>query len=110
MPVDPSVSSAPSVHHTSGTAAYPCSQRQLPPARADWSLDYGSYCRTSLDHHPAEHKVGSADPRCPASCPHKAPEKVAARFTKLFSGPGVAIAAKMARGARDELTRGFGRG
>lgn len=106
MPVDPSVSSAPSAHHTSGTAPYVCSQRQQPPARADWSIDFGSYCRTSLDYHPPSHLVGSADPRCPAGCAHKAPEAVAIRFTKLFAGPGAQIAAKMARGARDELKGG----
>lgn len=106
MPVDPSISSAPSVHHTSGTAPYVCSQRQQPPASADWAIPYGSYCRTSLDHHPERHKVGSADPRCPTSCPHKAPEAVAVRFTKLFISSGAQIAAKMARGARDELKGG----
>lgn len=99
MPADPSITSAPSVHHTEGTAPYPCSQRQQPPARADWSIDYG-FCRTSLDHHQDSRLVGSADPRCPASCAHKAPASVAVRFTKLFNWQGAQAAAKMARNVK----------
>lgn len=97
MPADPSITSAPSVHHTDGATPYACSQRQQPPARADWSIDYGGFCRTSLDHHQVGHKVGSADPRCPADCAHKAPEAVAVRFTKLFHWQGAQAGAKMAR-------------
>lgn len=99
MPADPSITSAPSRHHGNGDAPYACSQRQQPPARADWALEYG-YCRTSLDHHPQAHRVGSADPRCPANCAHKAPEAVAVRFTKLFEWQGAPAAAKMAREER----------
>lgn len=98
MPADPSIPSAPSAHHGNGDAPYLCSSRPSAPAHADWSLSYG-YCRTSLDHHKAAHKVGSSDPRCPANCPHKAPEGVAVLFTAIFNkrDGGAAKAAEMAR-------------
>lgn len=94
MPADPSIPSGPSAHHGNGDAPYPCSVKG--PGRAAFAIDYG-FCRTSLDHHPASDKVGSSDPRCPAKCPHKAPEAVAIRFTKLFNWHGAASAARMAR-------------
>lgn len=97
MPADPSIPSAPSVHHTSGVAPYVCSTRQEPPASAEWSIQYGGYCRTSLDHHGDSRKVGSSDPRCPADCPHKAPEGVAVLFTEIFTQRGAQAAAEMAR-------------
>lgn len=100
MPADNSLSQAPSAHHGNGDAPYACSKRQQPPGRADFAIDYGGYCRTSLDHHPASHKVGSTDPRCPPDCAHKAPKSVAIRFTKLFVWQGAQAAAKMARGVK----------
>lgn len=99
MPADPSISSAPSKHHGNGDAPYWCSRAPRPPG-ADWAIQHGGYCRTSLDHHPASHKVGSADPRCPANCAHKAPQAVAERFTKLFGWQGAASAAAYARQER----------
>lgn len=104
MPADPSITSAPSIHHRDGASPYACSARQKPPASADWSLNYGGYCRTSLDHHKAAHRVGSSDPRCPATCPHKAPEGVAVLFTAIFNKQhdgGAAKAAAMARSFKE---------
>ena len=97
MPADPSIPSAPSIHHRDGASPYACSAREKPPASAEFSIDYGGYCRTSLDHHKAAHKVGSRDPRCPATCPHKAPEGVAVMFTEIFNLRGAKAAAEMAR-------------
>ena len=104
MPADPSISSAPSARHGNGDAPYACSAREKAPASADWAIAYGGYCRTSLDHHKAAHKVGSSDPRCPANCPHKAPEGVAALFTAIFNkrDGGAAKAAQMAREFKGE--------
>lgn len=102
MPADPSISSAPSVHHTSGIEPYVCSTREKPPAIASWGIQYGGYCRTSLDHHKASHKVGSSDPRCPDDCPHKAPEGVAVLFTAKFHKKGAQAAAQMAREFKGE--------
>lgn len=102
MPADPSISSAPSARHGNGDAPYACSARQEPPASADWAIAYGSYCRTSLDHHKAAHKVGSSDPRCPANCPHKAPNGVAVLFTETFNQRGAQAAAQMAREFKGE--------
>lgn len=97
MPADPSISSAPSARHGNGDAPYACSAREKAPASADWAIAYGGYCRTSLDHHKAAHKVGSSDPRCPADCPHKAPNGVAVLFTETFNQRGAQAAAQMAR-------------
>lgn len=99
MPADPSITSAPSEHHGNGDAPYPCSSRPSAPPHAAFSINYGGYCRTSLDHHKAAHKVGSSDPRCPADCPHKAPEGVAVLFTAIFNkrDGGAEKAAQMAR-------------
>jgi len=104
MPADPSITSAPSIHHTEGSTPYACSAREKPPSSADWSIQFGSYCRTSLDHHKAAHKVGSSDPRCPANCPHKAPEGVAVLFSAIFNkrDGGAAKAAQMAREFKGE--------
>lgn len=101
MPADPSIPSAPSARHGNGDAPYACSTRQDPPARADYAIDYG-YCRTSLDHHKAAHKVGRSDPRCPANCPHKAPHGVAVLFTETFNQRGAQAAAQMAREFKGE--------
>ena len=104
MPADPSISSAPSALHGDGDAPYACSAREKAPASADWSIQFGGYCRTSLDHHKAAHKVGSSDPRCPANCPHKAPEGVAVLFSAIFNkrDGGAAKAAQMAREFKGE--------
>lgn len=102
MPADPSITSAPSVHHTSGTAPYVCSTREKPPAIAEWSINYAGYCRTSLDKHGPDSKVGSSDPRCPAECKHKAPEGVAVLFTEIFNKRGAQAAAEMARSIKGE--------
>ena len=95
MPADASISSAPSAHHGNGDAPYPCSGRTNPPG-AQFAISYG-YCRTSLDHHSKSDKVGSSDPRCPANCPHKAPNGVAVLFTEIFNLHGAKAAAQMAR-------------
>ena len=97
MPADPSITSDPSAHHGNGDAPYPCSTRAAAPAHAEFSINYGGYCRTSLDHHKAAHKVGSSDPRCPADCPHKAPNGVAVLFTETFNQRGAKAAAEMVR-------------
>lgn len=89
----------PADNHITYTARkvgdYECSQRAAPPG-ADWGIDYG-YCRSSLDHHPAHFKQGSSDPRCPADCKHKAPQKVAEFFMKKYAWHGNQEAAKWAR-------------
>lgn len=104
MPADPSISSDPSALHSNGDAPYACSAREKAPASADWSIQFGGYCRTSLDHHKPAHKVGSSDPRCPADCPHKAPEAVAIRFQEIFLDPngGARAAAEMARSFKEK--------
>lgn len=102
MPADPSIPSAPSAHHGNGDAPYPCSSRASAPAHAAFAINYGGYCRTSLDHHKAAHKVGSSDPRCPANCPHKAPNGVAVLFTETFTQRGAQAAAQMARAIKGE--------
>lgn len=101
MPADPSISSAPSALHGNGDDPYACSNRVSAPSHPVWGLDYG-YCRTSLDHHKAAHKVGSSDPRCPTECPHKAPEGVAVLFTEIFTQRGAQAAAQMAREFKGE--------
>lgn len=95
MPVDPSITSAPSAHHGNGNAPYACSQQDAPPG-ALWAIDYG-YCRNSLDLHLPADRVGSSDPRCPADCQHKAPHSVAVMFSKQFAWRGALAAAAMAR-------------
>lgn len=99
MPADSSLSQEPSARHGRAIDPYPCSVDPEIPG-ADWSLDYG-YCRTSLDHHTSKNPetlgqlltIGSGDPRCPASCPHKAPLAVAQGFMQRFpQGVPVAIA------------------
>lgn len=102
MPCDPSITTAPSIHHTEGSTPYSCSTRKDHPARAEWAINYGGYCRTSLDYHKAAHKVGSSDPRCPTTCPHKAPEGVAVLFTEIFNTRGAKAAAEMARAIKGE--------
>lgn len=92
MPVDPAAGLQPP---RTGDGPYPCSTKPA-VARADWAVDYG-YCRTSLDWHPPADKRGSSDPRCPAPCPHKAPERVAVTFNKQFRWRGAEAAAALAR-------------
>ena len=98
MPADESLSQEPTAAHGDGLTPYRCSKAEKPPRAAAWSIDYG-YCRTSLDHWPASYKQGSSDPRCPASCPHKAPIEVAVEFAKVFAAKdgGANDAAAMAR-------------
>ena len=97
MPADESLSQEPTAAHGDGLALYRCSKWPAPPG-AQFSIDYG-YCRTSLDHWPEKHQQGSSDPRCPASCPHKAPIEVAVEFAKVFAAKdgGAMKAAAMAR-------------
>ena len=92
MPVDPQAGLQPP---RTGDHPYPCAYRPA-VARAEWAVDNG-YCRTSLDWHAPADKIGSADPRCPAQCPHKAPERLAVQFSKQFVWRGAAAAAEMAR-------------
>ena len=97
MPADESLSQEPTAAHGDGLTPYRCSKWSTPPS-AQFSIDYG-YCRTSLDHWPEKHQQGSSDPRCPASCPHKAPIEVAVEFAKVFAAKdgGAMKAAAMAR-------------
>ena len=92
MPADESLSSAPSIHHGDHAQPYWCSNRDAPP-NAAFGVDYG-YCRTSLDHWPAEYRQGSSDPRCPRVCPNKAPLEVAIEFQRIYKERGNAEAAK----------------
>lgn len=98
MPADPTLPQT-SVHHRDGTSPYPCHAWQQPPG-SDWGLKYG-YCRTSLDWHDHGNPQGQGDPRCPAGCPHKAPQSVAIHFVRLYTRYGAARAAAWARAQRD---------
>lgn len=89
MPADPTIPTKTS-HHNSGSAPYPCSAWERPPS-APWSIAYG-YCRHSLDV-----LYGATDPRCPATCPHKAPQTTSEHFDKLFHWRGANAAAEWAR-------------
>lgn len=102
MPADESLSQDPtSATHGDGVSAYTCSTAENPPRAAVWSIDYG-YCRTSLDYWPKSYQQGSSDPRCPATCPHKAPVKVAIEFANVYTQKGAAAAAEMARQHREK--------
>ena len=83
-----------SARHSNAADPYPCHKRAVPPGVA-WGIDYG-YCRTSLD---ALH--GSTDPRCPATCPHKAPADVVQVFDERFAARGALVAAQWAREQRE---------
>ena len=98
MPADTTIPQAPSRHHGDASAPYPCSAAATPP-RAAWSIDYG-YCRTSLDWHGAGIPQGHGDPRCPNTCPHKAPVKVAVEFDQRFARDGAVGAAGWAQEVR----------
>ena len=99
MPVDPAAGYAPP---RTGDGPYPCSAWAQPPgAGNDWARQHG-YCRTSLDLHAPADKIGSSDPRCPASCAHKAPQAVAVTFSKQFAWRGAQAAADGARKAREK--------
>ena len=93
MPADHTLPST-SVHHGDASKPYQCSTRSNPPGAA-WAINYG-YCRTSLDWHGPDSKQGAGDPRCPATCQHKAPEWVAIGFGKWFALDGAASAATWA--------------
>jgi hypothetical protein len=93
MPVDPSLSDTPSQLHGSAKLPYPCHAWDAPPS-ASWALSFG-YCRHSLDV-----LSGLNDPRCPATCPHKAPETITQQFDKLFHWRGAQAAAEWARAQR----------
>lgn len=95
MPADTSLSQAPSALHGSAALPYPCHAWQSKPGAA-WAIDYG-YCRHSLDA-----LTGSTDPRCPATCQHKAPAGAVIQFDKLFAWRGAAAAAEWAREQRME--------
>ena len=98
MPADNSLTQEPSALHSDGNKPYQCSTAPKPPG-GDGFIDYG-YCRTSLDLHATHH--GSADPRCPANCPHKAPIATAQLFGAMFYHNGALMAAKFSRRARNE--------
>lgn len=95
MPVDPSLSDAPSQLHGSDKLPYPC-HAWTKPQGAEWAIQYG-FCRHSLDV-----LSGVNDPRCPADCKHKAPISIAVQFDKLFKWRGAEAAAEWARAQRNE--------
>ena len=97
MPVDPAAGLQPP---RTGDHPYPCSQRPVLQI-APWSLQHG-WCRPRLDLHAPADKIGSSDPRCPASCQHKAPQSVAVQFSKLFQWRGAEAAAQMARRNKEQ--------
>ena len=98
MPADDTLPQGPSPHHSSGTAPYPCSGATRPPGGAEWAVDYG-FCRSSLDA-----LIGHKDPRCPASCPHKAPPRVVGEYGRRVRRVGVAAAAEWTRGEYARIT------
>ena len=94
MPVDPAAGHAPP---RTGDGPYPCSAWAQPPGAGNaWAHQHG-YCRTSLDLHAPTDKIGSSDPRCPADCPHKAPQSVVEAFRKTYQTQGATAAAALAR-------------
>lgn len=84
--------------HGDAARPYRCHADDRPPC-AEWAINYG-YCRHSLDV-----LTGSTDPRCPQTCPHKAPAAVAAQFDKLFHWRGASAAAAWARAQREALRK-----
>ncbi len=86
MAADPANTAVHAPSSIASTKPYECSTRDKPPG-APWSVDYGA-CRTSLDLHAPADRVGSADPRCPVDCRHKAPRSVAVNFEKQFRWRG----------------------
>lgn len=95
MPADNTLPQVSSPHHGSASRPYPCSRWPEPPG-ADWAIKYG-YCRSSLDWHGLNSKLGSGDPRCPSTCPHKAPHDVAVGFNGVFAELGAQGAAEWTR-------------
>lgn len=93
MPADHTLSDT-SPRHSSAADPYPCHTRAVPPGAA-WAIDNG-YCRTSLDS-----LTGAADPRCPKTCPHKAPAEVVEGYTVRFVTRGAMAAAAWAREQRN---------
>lgn len=98
MPADPTLPQT-SAHHGNASAPYLCHKAEAPPG-ATWSIRYG-YCRTSLDWHGPGNPQGQGDPRCPSSCPHKAPQALAVKFTKRLGWLGAREAARLAREHRE---------
>lgn len=96
MPADETLPQVSSKHHGDGVSPYPCYAWPKAPS-APWSLKYG-FCRHSLDS-----LNGSTDPRCPASCPHKAPKGTDEVFDDAFARLGASGAAEMMRERREEL-------
>ena len=92
MPADNSLPQS-SPLNSDASRPYTCHARPKPPG-AEFAIDYG-FCRHSLDT-----LVGRDDPRCPQTCPHKAPAAVVTQFDKLFWWHGAAKAAKWAREQR----------
>ncbi len=78
-------------HHNDGAKPYACYTRPS-LGKSAWALDHGKYCRHSLDE-----LCGVTDPRCPADCPHKAPESVVAGFGDVWSKRGARAAADWVR-------------
>ena len=97
MPADPTMP-ALTAHHGDAAKPYRCHQDDNPPG-AEWAIDYG-YCRNSLDV-----LTGSTDPRCPQTCPHKAPAAVVTQFDKLFHWRGAAAAAEWSRAQREAMRK-----
>ena len=84
--------------HGDAARPYRCHQDDNPPG-AEFAINYG-YCRHSLDV-----LTGSTDPRCPQTCPHKAPAAVVTQFDKLFHWRGAAAAAGWSRAQREALRK-----
>lgn len=101
MPADDTIHQGSSPLHSNGDAPYQCSRWPAPPG-ANWAIDYG-YCRNSLDWHGPDSRQGSGDPRCPQTCPHKAPTEVAAGFYVVYAEQGARGAAAWARGQKPNL-------
>lgn len=99
MPADDSLSQEPSAAHGNGDAPYWCSKVEKLPAPGAY-IEHG-YCRTSLDYWPDEHKQGSSDRRCPATCRHKAPIPVALAFAKVYATHGAKAAASMSKAHKE---------
>ena len=91
MPVDPAAGHQPS---RTGDGPYICSTYPDPPGANNAWADKAGYCRTSLDLRDAEAKCGSSDPRCPATCKHKAPLGIVQAYRDTYDREGAQAASR----------------